>query len=307
MSWRRSCRRPQRRSNSELQVDLVGATAEAIEIGRVVAEMLLQGQTISSWDVPTEYAPGNGPGAWIPTPPKSAPALLPHWGAVKPLVIARGDQFRPAPPSAVDSPRYLAELREVMQVGAEKSSTRSVEMTNAANFWVGSAVQGWNPIARQAARAAAHSPAENAVTLAMLNAAIADALIASFDAKYAYNGWRPVTAIRAGVGDLAPDPEWLPLLATPPFPGYPSAHAAAAGAAQAVLERRFGPDGHDFELTSATAPGVTFRYRSFAEIADQIDDARVSGGIHVREDQEAGRALGRKVGIRVYEAMQSMM
>jgi hypothetical protein len=74
-------------------------------------------------------------------------------------------------------------------------------------------------------------------TLAVLNVALADALIACFDAKYAYNAWRPVTAIQAGVGDVGPAPDWLPLIATPPFPAYPSAQACAAGAAAEVLWR----------------------------------------------------------------------
>jgi hypothetical protein len=141
-------------------------------------------------------------------------------------------------------------------------------------------------------------------TFAILNVAIADALIACFDAKYAYNKWRPVTAIQAGLDGMPPNPEWLPLIATPPFPAYPSAHACAAGAAVEVLERTFGPDGHAITLTSATAPGVTFHYSSFKAIADQIDDARVYGGIHTREDQAVGRELGRKIGSFVNETFR---
>jgi hypothetical protein len=143
----------------------------------------------------------------------------------------------------------------------------------------------------------------NTQTLALLNVAIADALIACFDAKYTYNTWRPVTAIRTGLGGIGPVADWLPAIVTPPFPAYPSGHACAAGTAREVLERIFGPDGHAIELTSATAPGVTFRYASFKAIADQIDDARVYGGIHIREDQEVGGELGRKVGRFVYETL----
>ncbi len=204
-------------------------------------------------------------------------------------------------PNAYDSERYLAQLREVLEVGAASSTARPPEKTAAAKFWIGSAVQGWNPAARQAAVVARQTSLENARTLALLNVAIADALIACFDAKYTFNLWRPVTAIRTGIGDIKPMPDWLPLIATPPFPAYPSAHACAAGAAQEVLERRFGPDGQDIALTSSTAPGITFRYASFGGISDQIDDARVYGGIHTREDQAAGRALGKKVGRQVYD------
>ena len=144
----------------------------------------------------------------------------------------------------------------------------------------------------------------NTQTFALLNVAIADALIACFDAKYTYNTWRPVTAIRAGLGVIGPVADWLPAIVTPPFPAYPSGHACAAGAARDVLERIFGPDGHAIELTSATAPSVTFRYASFKAVADQVDDARVYGGIHIREDQEVGGELGRKVGRSVYETQR---
>ena len=295
-------------ANAALDSELLGdfgaaPDPRAIEIGRRAAFELLRARADDGGDAEVEHAAGEGPGAWAPTPPDNAPASLPHWGAVRPFVLESGDQFRPAPPSDIESPGYQDDLREVIGVGSDASTERSAEQTDAVRFWIASAVQGWNPIARQAATAAGHSPAENAMTLAMLNAAIADALITCFDAKYAYGGWRPVAAIHAGVGDIEADPEWSPLLPTPAFPGYPSDDACAAGAAQAVLERRFGAEGHDFQLTSPTAPGVVFRYPSFAAISDQIDDARVHGGVQVREDQEAGRELGRQVGELVYEVM----
>jgi len=279
------------------------AKTSGIGAGQMAAAEMLEARRGDGWDAKIDYAPGNAPGIWIPTPPAYAPALLPHWRRVRLFAIASADQYRPGRPAALDSQRYRDDLREVLEVGAATSTVRPAEMTDAARFWTISAVQGWNPIARQASLAAGHTPADAAMTLAMLNAAIADALIACFDAKFTYHTWRPITAIRAGVADVGPASEWLPLLPTPPFPGYPSGHACAAGAAQAVLERRFGPDGHAFELTSATAPGVVFRYASFAAIVDQIDNARVYGGIHVREDQEVGRQLGRQVGEYVYDTM----
>ena len=194
-------------------------------------------------------------------------------------------------------------MREVFEVGATNSSRRPSELTDAARFWQISGIQGWNPAARQVSTAKQQTLLANTQTFALLNVAIADALIACFDAKYTYNTWRPVTAIRAGLGVIGPVADWLPAIVTPPFPAYPSGHACAAGAAREVLERIFGPDGHAIELTSATAPSVTFRYASFKAVADQVDDARVYGGIHIREDQEVGGELGRKVGRSVYETL----
>jgi hypothetical protein len=200
----------------------------------------------------------------------------------------------------IDSPAYLVDLREVLRVGRDTSTARSEELTNVAGFWIASAVQGWNPIARQVLAGGDGDLLDNARLLAMVNVAIADAIIACFDAKYTYDSWRPVTAIQAGT--LGPAADWLPLLSTPPFPAYPSAHACGAGAAATVLTLTFGDDERSLTLTSPTAPGVEFAYRSFEAIADQIDDARIYGGIHTREDQAVGRLLGNRVGQFVFEA-----
>ncbi|HYG90974.1 MAG TPA: vanadium-dependent haloperoxidase [Azospirillum sp.] len=274
-----------------------------IAVGKAAAGDILARRKTDGWDAKVEYKLAGSPGIWVPTPPNSAPALVPHWGKVTPFALKTSDQFRPGAPSSLDSARYLDDLREVLEMGAATSSKRPPEMTEAAKFWTISAVQGWNPAARQVSLANKRNLADNAHTLALLNVAMADALIACFDAKYTYNSWRPVTAIRTGVGDIKPVADWLPLIVTPPFPAYPSGHACAAGAAQEVLEHRFGPDRHAITLTSAAAPGVVFEYVSFKAIADQIDDARVYGGIHIREDQTAGRTLGKEVGRYVYETL----
>ena len=134
----------------------------------------------------------------------------------------------------------------------------------------------------------------------MLAMAIADGSIATFDTKYHYNFWRPVTAIRNGDldgnGRTDPDPNWLPLITTPAFPSYPSAHATLSGAARAVLERAFGKRGHTIILTTPSLPGIVLNYTAWEQITADIDDARIYGGIHFRFDQEAGSHLGRQVG-----------
>jgi len=121
-----------------------------------------------------------------------------------------------------------------------------------------------------------------------------------FETKYYYSYWRPVTAIRAGDLDgnppTTPDPNWLPLIVTPPFPSYPSAHASLSGAARAVLERAFGKRDHAITLTNPALPGVILNYTEWKQICDDIDDARIYGGIHFRYDQEAGADQGLQVG-----------
>ena len=274
-----------------------------VAIGRDAAAAVLGARKDDGAAATVSYAPKEQPGYWQPTPPKFASALGAQWSRVTPFVIQSADQFRPPAPAGIDSANYLAELRQVQEIGAANSSKRPPEKTDAAKFWVQSGSQGWSVAARQASLERKHTLLENAQNFALLSSAIADALIACFDAKYAYELWRPVTALQAGVGDIASSPDWQPLIATPPFPAYPSGHACAAGAALTVLDRVYGPDGHKITLTSTMAPGVTFSYGSFREIADQIDDARVYGGIHTRQDQAAGRALGQAVAGYVLEKM----
>jgi hypothetical protein len=144
------------------------------------------------------------------------------------------------------------------------------------------------------------SLSENARAFALLNMAVSDALVSVFEAKYFYVAWRPVTAIRAGDTDANPntDPDgaWTPFITTPSFPSYPSAHASGSGAARKVAELLFGAAGHAITLSDPAVPDLTRQYTSFREITDDIDDARVYGGIHFRFDQEAGGVQGRRVG-----------
>ncbi len=134
---------------------------------------------------------------------------------------------------------------------------------------------------------------------------MADGAIAAFDTKYHYNLWRPVTAIRNGDidgnGMTESDPDWLPLIATPPFPSYGSAHATVSGAARRVLDRELGKRGHAITLSNPALEGIVLEYSVWEEITDDIDDARIYGGIHFRFDQEAGSHQGKKVGAYILE------
>jgi hypothetical protein len=152
--------------------------------------------------------------------------------------------------------------------------------------------QNWNPLARQVAIAGRLTLAQSARALALLNLAGADAFIAAWDAKFTWNQRRPVTAIRAA-GDAA----WTPLLTTPPFPDYIAGHTTYGGAAERVLERLFGRvPGTPLQLRSAGASGVLKSYRTFAQISQEVVDARVWGGVHWRSSCVRGRAVGQQVG-----------
>src|SRR5205807_985168 len=192
---------------------------------------------------------------WLASPRSFAPAFLPCLCLVTPFALAAFSQFRSPPPPALDSVAYAKDYNEVKLVGRFDSPFRPQDRTDVARFYaVTTPVNVFNPAARQVSAAQGKSLSENARILALMAMAICDGSIAIFDSKYYYNYWRPVTAIRAGGLDgnprTDPDPGWLPLIATPAFPGYGSAHATLSGAARAVLERAFGKHGHDITLTT---------------------------------------------------------
>lgn len=271
---------------------LVGESAAA-------AMLLLRADDGSSAVLP--YTPGTEPGDWQPTPPAFAPAAFTQWGHVTPFGLESGSQFRLPPPPALDTGKYADAYLEVMIAGRIDSPLRPQDRTDVARFYAAATpVQVWNSAARQASAAQGKSLSENARIFALLAMAMVDGSIATFDTKYHYDLWRPVTAIRNGDLDgnahTQRDADWLPLIATPPFPGYPSAHATLSGAARAVLERAFGKRGHEITLTTPSLPEIVLDYTDFEQITDDIDDARVYGGIHFRFDQEAGAYQGKHVG-----------
>jgi hypothetical protein len=245
-------------------------------------------------------APGSGPGVWVPTPPSFSPPLEPDWGRVTPYLLGSGSQFRPPPPPALTSDRYTRDFQEIKAVGEAASTTRTPHQTDTARFWNATGAKLWTQAAQQLVLAHGHEPTRAARAFALLNLAGADAIIATWDAKFTYHQWRPVTAIPAAADDgnpaTDPDPDWTPLLTTPPYPDYVSAASTVAGTAETVLGGVFGHRPGSFSLTSPGLPGVTRTYRSFAAAAGEDVDARVWGGIHWRTSDRTGRALGQRVG-----------
>jgi hypothetical protein len=279
-----------------------GAAKDAgILVGEYAAIAMLLLRVDDGWDDVVPYTPGTAPGKWQPTPPALAPAFMTQWGQVTPFGLESGSQFRLPPPPALDSRKYAKAYNEVKLVGRIDSPFRPQDRTDVARFYAATTpVQAFNSAARQVSAAQGKTLSENARIFALLGMAIADASIAVFDTKYHYNFWRPVTAIRNadldGNAHTERDPDWLPLIATPAFPGYPSAHGTLSGAARAVLERAFGKHGHAITLTNPGLPGIVLNYAAWEQITDDISDARVYGGIHFRFDQDAGAHQGRQVG-----------
>jgi hypothetical protein len=278
------------------------AKDDGIAVGEAAAAavLLLRSNDGSANAATTPYTIGTEPGDWQPPTPTTAPTL-PGWGLVTPFGLTSGSQYRlPAPP-ALHTERYADDYNEVRLLGHINSPFRPQDRTDVARFYaVSSPTQVWNPAARQASLAQGKSLSENARLFALLNMALADGAIAAFDSKYHHGFWRPQAAIQNGDIDgndaTDADPEWVPLIATPAFPSYASAHAAVSGAGRAVLERVLGNNGHDVTLNNPAVAGVVLHYTAWDQITDDIDDARVYGGIHFSFDQEAGSLQGRQVG-----------
>lgn len=274
-----------------------------VAVGEAAAAAVLAARENDGSDDDTPYVPGTRPGQYRPTPPDHTPAFRPGLGSVTPFAIRSAVRFRVRPPPPLRSGRYARDYDEVKRVGdvdSGDSGERPHDRADVARFYAVADAPLWSDAARQVSKAQGRTLAENARTFALLNIAIFDAVVACFDSKYFYDYWRPVTAIRLGDTDgnrrTGADGGWLSYVFTPPFPSYPSGHATFGGAARHVLEQLLGEDGHAIVLTHPQVPDIVLHYGSWKQIADDIDDGRVYGGVHYRFDQEAGARQGRRVG-----------
>jgi hypothetical protein len=278
------------------------AKAAGIAVGEAAAAAMIAHRARDGSGTPVPYTPMIGVGYWQPTPTGFAPGGFLHWGRMMPYGIARPDQFRPKPPPALTSRRYARDYNEVKEIGDVLSldTARPQDRIDVARYAaMTSPTQIWNSVAVQLSNAERLSLAENARLFALLNMAVADASIAVFEAKYFYNLWRPVTAIRAGDLDgnsrTAPGSGYMPFIATPPYPAYPSGFGGLCNAARALLEEMFGRGRHTVTLTNAALPNLTLRYTNLRHITDDAADARIYAGIHFRFDQDAAEVLGERV------------
>jgi hypothetical protein len=279
-----------------------------IAAGEAAATAMITARANDGSGPPQFYMPlSSNPGEWLTTPscPPAGGVLL-HWRNVTPFGIESADQFRPEPPPVLTSTKYTRDYNEVKAVGGANSTERPQDRADVAQFYAAVApIPLWSEVARQIAVEQGTSLSENARVLALLSMAISDGAVSVFETKYHDNFWRPETAIRAADTDDNPkteaNPTFVPFITTPCFPGYPSAHATLSNAAREVLERIYDNRRHYIKLSSPAVPGVMFKYTKLKQITDNIDDARVYGGIHFRFDQEAGSDQGRRIGEYVYK------
>ena len=276
-----------------------GKTA-GIALGGQIAEKIVALRSSDGADTKVAFTPKAGAGLYQLTPPQSLPAILSQWGAVTPFVLRSrtGLDLKGAP--AITTSEFARDFEEVKSVGARNSTTRTADQTAAAIFWTVQTAVPWHAAARAASSAKGLSLLENARLFALLTMASANSQIIAFEEKYKRPHWRPLTAIRAAtdlsIPALEGDAGWEPLLVTPPHPEYPSAHAMFSGAAEAVLRGFFGSDEINVSVTAPGPLGVTRTYRKFSELTEEVDNARVWGGIHFRSADVDGTEIGRKIG-----------
>ena len=269
---------------------------EGLRLGEQAAGAMLDERRADGADAANTYRPFTVAGKYVPT----VFPVMSSWGAVRPFALKSGNQFGPVAPYALTSMQWAKDYAEVKKMGAKTGSARTAEQTEIARFWelVGPAT--YNPVARQLSAAKSLDVVDNARLFALFSIAASDAGVAIFDAKYKYNFWRPVTAIRNGDLDgnnaTERDPSWEPFIATPMHPEYPCAHCTFQSTAASVLETFFGGNAATFTLTSTTAPGVTRRFSKLSDYVAEVVNARVYDGVHYRTSGEAGAAMGRKIG-----------
>jgi hypothetical protein len=293
------------------------AKTQGVALGQAAADAVLTLRATDGFDTPLvdpNYQEGSAPGEYRYTPGTPfafAPAL---GDDLTPFVLKDSSQFRPGPPYRLTSHNYAADVNEIQRLGGDDVTTpsdRTDEQTEIALFWVESSPLAWNRIARTVSTAQGLDAWQNARLFGLLNLALTDGYVGTWDTKYHYRFWRPVTAIRLADIDGNPattaDPTWKPLVETPPIPDYDSGHAVEGGAATKVLARFFGTDTISFSNCSYTLPAgqtcadptPTLRhFTSFSQAADENAVSRIYVGFHFRDAVETGNRHGEKIADR---------
>jgi hypothetical protein len=275
---------------------------EGLRIGQVVGDRIVAlRNNDGSNAAPVPYIFGKAPSDYQSTPPNfpKQPQFT-NWSHVSPFALANAAQFRPEPPPALSSDVYEDAFNETKSLGIANGTAASADQALTGHFWNGAIQNYWNEITQTAAIDAGLTTAQSARLFALLNLTFADSVIAFYEAKYTYNFWRPVTAIRnastATNPKTVPEPTWLPEVGnTTPDPSYPGAHAVISAAGAAVLISFFHHDRLSFQVTSEVMPGVERAFDSFSDAAQEATLSRIFAGVHFSFDLTHGQRLGRQV------------
>jgi hypothetical protein len=276
------------------------SVARGLDWGKSVADQILAWRSTDGFSAALPpYTAGGLPGDWAPTPPAFGPPLFRQFANMTPFALTSPAQFLPAGPPSLTSERYAQDPNEVKALGSTTSTVRTPYQTQTAVFWqVDTPAAIWNRVADTLVDEHNTTLSESSRVLALMNVALADATISIWNAKNVFDTWRPFTAIREagsdGNPDTTADPSWTPLLATPQFQEYPSAHSGVSEAATSVLASFYGDD-TAITATSAGLPGVERTFSTFSDAVAQVVDARIFAGFHFRFSCDDAVAMGAKV------------
>jgi PAP2 superfamily len=278
------------------------AKSGGIKIGEAAANSIVKKCEADGSNAPDAYRPKTRPGVYVPT----ALTVGSVWPQMKPFALNEPSQFRPAPPVALDSDEFAKSYNELREYGGKASAKRSPEQTETASFWLMVGPRAYHPLFRQICTSKALSVVDCARTMALGAMALTDAYIAVYDAKYQYDFWRPITAIRNGDTTGNPntprDATWQPIADTPLHPEYPCAHCILSGAVARVIELQLGGGAvPELSQTSPTMPNVTHRWTTLAAFTEEVANARIWAGFHYRFSTVVGTEMGRKIGQYVVE------
>ena len=284
------------------RIDQASAAAGA-SVGAAAARGILAARARDGWDRPAvPYILPALPGNWQPTPPPNAAATFVQYQDVQGFILASARSLLVEPPPALTSSRYAADFNEVKTVGSATSTTRTADETAIANTWasVGNTtnpVSAWNVAMQDLTRSRNLNGLDAARMFALVNMAMHDGLWVTFTGKFNYGFWRPVTAIREAGRDnnaaTEADPNWLPLLVTPPYPSYPGNMTCLGIVSAAALTKILGRDDIPFSITwtAASGPNIVRSYNGLRQAADEEARSRVVGGIHFTFDQEVSKGV----------------
>jgi hypothetical protein len=278
------------------------ARMRGVNIGGRAAEDVLAKHTDDIGKI-EPYRPLTTPGVYVPTVFPLGYAVAQH----RPWFLTSAAQFRPGPPTALNSALWARDYNEIKAIGSATSKVRTPEQTEIARFWATALPDVHMGVVRSVAIAPGRDVTRNARLYAAVTAAMNDGEIAVFEAKYHYQFWRPITAIRNGDRDdnaaTERDPEWVPMIVTPVQPEYPCAHCLIAAIIATVIHIE---TGHDplptLSTTSNTAPGVTRRWTRTEDLEHEVSEARIYDGVHYRYSTEVGARMGEQIGALVAAA-----
>ncbi len=273
------------------------AKTDGIAVGEKVAVAVMGARIEDGFATVETYRPYTIAGVYVPT----FLPIVSHWPQRKPWLMTSPRQFRPGPPPDLKSELWTRDYNEIRAIGRKNKSTRTTEQTDIARFWEATGPAIYHGLVRGVADQPGRELTQNARLLMAVTQAIDDAMIAVFDAKYHYNFWRPITAIRNGDIDgndaTERDASWTPFINTPMHPEYPCAHCIVSGTVGTVLQSEIGNARMPvLATTSPTADNSKRTWMKMEDFMQEVANGRIYDGVHFRTSTEVGTAMGRQIG-----------